>query len=156
MSRIAVFPGSFDPITRGHEDIVNRALPLFDKIIVAIGVNSAKQTMFTLEQRKNWIRSTFSHTDKVVVKDYQGLTTEFCLREKAGFILRGVRDSGDFRFERPIAQMNRKLAENIETVFLITAPEFAPYSSTIVRDIFRNGGDVSRFVPANLDIHAEN
>lgn len=153
MSRIAVFPGTFDPITKGHEDIVNRALPLFDKIIVAVGVNAAKKTMFTLEQRKKWIAETFAHSDKVEVKDYQGLTADFCVKENAGFILRGIRDAGDFRFERPIAQMNRKIVSGLETVVLITAPEFAPYSSTIVRDIHRNGGDVSQFVPENVRLH---
>lgn len=152
MNRIAVFPGTFDPITKGHEDIVNRALPLFDHIIVAIGVNALKQTMFSIDQRKKWIRDTFSHTDKVSVKHYEGLTADFCRTQNAGFILRGVRDSGDFLYEKSIAQMNRELTHDLDTVFFVTAPELSPYSSTIVRDILRNGGDVSRFIPESIRI----
>ncbi len=152
MSRIAIFPGSFDPITKGHEDIVLRALPLFDHIIVAIGVNATKQSMFSIEQRKKWIHDTFSHTDKVSVKDYEGLTINFCRAQNAGFILRGVRGSADFQFEKSIAQMNRELANDLDTVFLITAPELSAYSSTIVRDILRNEGDVSRFIPKSIRI----
>lgn len=152
MTRIAVFPGSFDPITRGHEDIVNRALPLFDHIIVGIGVNAGKKSMFSIDQRKEWIRHTFAHTEKVSVEHYEGLTVRFCEQRDAQFILRGIRDADDFHFEKPIAQMNRELTADLETVFLITSPAYAPYSSSIVRDILRNGGDVSRFIPERIRI----
>ena len=147
MERIAVFPGSFDPITKGHESIVKRAIPLFDKIIIAIGTNSSKNSMFDLEQRKLWIKNTFKNNPTIEVTTYTGLTVDFCKAQNANFILRGVRSYSDFDYESGIAQMNKSLISNVETVFLLTEPEFSPISSTIVRDIIRNKGKVEQFLP---------
>ncbi len=154
MANIAVFPGSFDPITKGHENIVKRALPLFDKVIVAVGVNSSKKYLFSLEQRMEWIKATFNFEPKVSVETYEGLTVRFCLEKQAGFIIRGLRNAGDFQFEKGIAQMNRDLVSGIDTVFLVTAPELSAINSTIVRDIIRNDGDVSKFVPNAIEINS--
>jgi len=150
MSNIAVFPGSFDPITLGHTSIINRALPLFDQIIVAIGVNSEKKYMFELEKRQAWIEEFFQSEPKIKVENYSGLTVDFCQRKKAGFLLRGLRNQQDFEFERAIAQMNRRLNDKIETVFLFTEPKFSAIQSGIVRDILRNGGNAKHFVPDNI------
>jgi pantetheine-phosphate adenylyltransferase len=147
MERIAVFPGSFDPITVGHESVIRRACRLFDKIIVAIGENSEKQSFFTIEQRLEWIRQTFADEPKVEVARYSGLTVDFCKKTNARFLLRGLRTSADFEFERSIGQVNKKLYADIETVFLLTAPEHTSLNSSIVRDILRHGGDASQFVP---------
>ena len=148
--KIAVFPGSFDPITKGHEAIIQRALPLFDKIIVAIGVNSTKQGFFPTEKRKEWIENVFAGKKNVEVKTYKGLTIDFCKEEKANYILRGLRSSADFEFERVIAQMNRAMADKIETVFILSSPEHSAITSTIIRDIIRNGGEAGQFVPAAI------
>jgi len=142
----AVFPGSFDPITLGHIDIINRALPLFDEIIVAIGVNAKKNYMFPLDNRVHYIRESFNFTSKIVVDTYSGLTVDYCKRIEADFILRGLRNPADFEFEKAIAQTNRKLS-GIETVFLLTSAETSFISSSIVRDIIRNHGDYSKLVP---------
>jgi pantetheine-phosphate adenylyltransferase len=147
MERVAVFPGSFDPITRGHENIILRALDLFDKIIVAVGENAEKQTVFPLEQRVQWISEVFLDEPGIVVEKYSGLTVEFCRQRNIRFILRGLRTSADFEFERTIGQVNKRLDPDIETVFLLTAPEFTALNSSIVRDILKHGGDVSQFVP---------
>jgi len=147
MERVAVFPGSFDPITRGHENIILRALDLFDKIIVAVGENAEKQTIFPLEQRVQWISEVFLHEPGIIVEKYSGLTVEFCRQRNIRFILRGLRTSADFEFERTIGQVNKRLDPDIETVFLLTAPEFTALNSSIVRDILKHGGDVSQFVP---------
>lgn len=155
MARIAVFPGSFDPITKGHEDMIKRALPLFDKIIVSIGVNADKKYMFSLEERKAWIRQTFAFEDKVEVDTFQGLTVNYCRQVGANFLLRGLRNAEDFQFEKSIAQMNRELAPDVDTIFLVTNPEYAAYSSTIVRDIVRNEGDVSKFIPNAIQLNDE-
>lgn len=152
MKRIAVFPGSFDPITRGHESLVRRALPLFDELIVAIGVNSTKNYFYPLEKRKAWIEQTFADCPNVRVETFSGLTVEFCKKNNAGFILRGIRSGGDFEFETPIAQMNKGLG-GIETVFLVPLPELSAISSTILRDIVRHGGDASALVPAAVDLN---
>lgn len=150
--RIAVFPGSFDPITLGHLDIAKRALPLFDKIIIAVGENANKKYMFPLEQRVNWIKNTFAHEPKVVADSYSGLTTEYCKAQGAHFILRGLRNPADFEFEKAVAQANRKLYPEIETVFLLTASGLSFISSSIARDVIRNGGDYSHFVPEGIKI----
>ena len=157
MAKIAVFPGSFDPITLGHESIIRRALPLFDKVIVAIGVNSTKESFFPIEKRKSWIVNVFSGDlpagqagKRIEIKTYKGLTVDFCKQQKANYILRGLRTSADFEFERVIAQMNRSMNENIETVFILSTPELSAINSTVVRDIIRNGGDASRFVPSAI------
>ena len=147
MERIAVFPGSFDPITKGHESIVKRAIPLFDKIIIAIGINAGKNSMFDIEQRKSWIKSTFKNNPTIEVTTYTGLTVDFCEAQNANFILRGLRSYSDFDYEHGIAQMNKALISNVETIFLLTEPEFSHISSTIVRDIIRNKGKVEQFLP---------
>tara|TARA_R110000868_G_scaffold224225_1_gene476137 strand:- start:932 stop:1387 length:456 start_codon:yes stop_codon:yes gene_type:complete len=150
--KIAVFPGSFDPITLGHVDIVQRALPLFDQIIIAVGSNATKKYMFEKEQRINWIIETFKEEEKVIVDSYQGLTIEYCERKNAQFILRGLRNPSDFEFEKAIAQTNRKLKKDLETIFLLTASGLSSISSSIVRDVMRNNGDYTQFVPAAVRI----
>ena len=142
----AIFPGSFDPITLGHADIIQRSLPLFDEIIVAIGVNAEKKYMFSLEERKRFIEETFAHEPKVKVMTYEGLTIDFCKVLGAAFILRGLRNPADFEFEKAIAHTNRKLSK-IETVFLLTASKTSFISSSIVRDVIRNGGEYQLLVP---------
>src|SRR5687768_8398580 len=150
--KIAIFPGSFDPITRGHEDIVKRALPLFDRIIVAIGHNSTKNYFFPLEKRKSFIETSFKNEPKVKVDVYHGLTIDYCKKTGAKYILRGLRNPSDFEFEKSIAQMNRAMAPGIETVLILTAPEFSAISSTIVRDIIRHGGKADQFVPSGVSL----
>lgn len=150
--KIAVFPGSFDPITLGHLSIIERASTLFDEIIVAIGVNSQKQYMFKLEQRKQWIEESTSKLKNVKVDTYSGLTVKFCLEKKANYILRGLRNTQDFEFERSIAQMNRDLDQNIESIFLMTEAKHTAINSSIVRDILKNGGDASQFLPPNIKL----
>jgi len=142
----AVFPGSFDPITLGHVDIIQRALPLFDEIIIAIGTNAAKRYMFPLEERISFIKDTFKGQPKIKVTSYKGLTINYCKENNIDFILRGLRNPADFEFEKAIAQTNRKLA-GIETVFLLTGANTSFISSSIVRDILRHHGDVSLLVP---------
>ncbi len=145
----AVFPGSFDPITLGHVDIINRALPLFDEIIIAIGINTEKKYMFSLKKRTNFIKNYYASEPKIKVKTYTGLTINFCEKINADFILRGLRNPADFEFEKAIAQTNRKLSR-IETVFLLTSANTAYISSSIVRDVYRNGGDISSLVPKSV------
>ncbi len=145
----AVFPGSFDPITLGHLDIINRALPLFDEIIIAIGINADKKYMFSLEDRKKHLKATFVNQPKIKVAIYSGLTVDFCKKESAGFILRGLRNSNDFIYEQSIAQTNSSLAE-IESVFLVCSPHVSNISSSIVRDVIRNGGDYRKMVPRSV------
>jgi len=142
----AVFPGSFDPLTLGHKDIIDRGLPLFDEIIIAIGTNSTKKYMFSLEQRKNFIERTFANQPKIKVDTYEGLTIDYCKRINSDYILRGLRNPADFEFEKAIAHTNRKMSE-IEHVFLLTSADTSYISSSIVRDILKNKGDVSIFVP---------
>ena len=144
--RRAIFPGSFDPITNGHVDIIQRALPLFDEIVISIGINSNKNYMFSLEKRKNFIEKTFENEPKITVKTYEGLTVNFCERIKASFILRGLRNPADFEFEKAIAHTNRSLS-NIETVFLLTSTGTSFISSSIVREVIQNHGDYSHLVP---------
>jgi len=150
MEKIAVFPGSFDPVTLGHVSIINRAVKLFDKIIIGIGVNSEKKSMYSLEQRKAWLREIFKSEPKVFVDSYSGLTIEYCRNNNANYILRGLRTAADFEFERGIGQVNSMLDNNIETVFLLTEAKYTPISSSIVRDVIRNGGDVSGMVPSEV------
>jgi len=147
MEKIAIFPGSFDPITCGHASIVRRAIPLFDKIIIAIGVNALKSTSFDLDKRKKMIQAVFSDCENIEVQSYTGLTIDYCKEVNAKFLLRGLRTSADFEFERSIGQINKQLNADIETVFLLTQPEHTALNSSIVRDILRNNGDVSKFVP---------
>ena len=150
MERIALFPGSFDPITLGHVDIIERALPLFDKIIIAVGTNSAKKYMFTLEQRLTWIKEAFKDEPKIQVVTYTGLTVDFAQSSGADFLLRGLRNPADFEFEKAIAQANRQLVPTLETVFLLTSARYAYISSSIVREVYLHGGNFAEFVPASV------
>ncbi len=150
--RIAIFPGSFDPITKGHENILLRALPLFDEVIIAIGKNSNKQNYFPLELREKWIRHVFKNEPKVRIETYSGLTIDFCKKMDAAYILRGLRTSADFEFEKAIAQNNKVMAPEIETVFILPVSELSAINSTIVRDIVRFGGNASPFVPEGVDL----
>ncbi|MBK9291237.1 MAG: pantetheine-phosphate adenylyltransferase [Bacteroidetes bacterium] len=152
MSKIAVFPGSFDPVTLGHYHLVLRAMPLFDQLVVAIGHNAQKQYFFPLGKRLEWLSSIFKDYPKVSIDHYEGLTVDYCRRIGAGYILRGLRTSADFEFERGIGQVNRMLDADIETVFLLTSPELTPITSSIVRDVYRSGGDVSPFLPPGLNL----
>lgn len=145
--RICLFPGTFDPVTLGHVDIINRAIPLFDKIVVGIGLNTSKAPMFTDEQRVNWIKEIYKDEDRVEGAVYEGLTINFCRKIGAHFILRGIRYVSDFEYEKTIADANRTLDRSIETVFLTGEPKYTSVASTIVRDIIRNGGDASHFLP---------
>ena len=147
MSRICLFPGTFDPLTLGHVDIINRALPLFDKIIVGIGTNVAKAPMFSAEQRVSWIKEIYKNESRVEGAFYEGLTVNFCKTIGAKFILRGIRYVSDFEYEKTIADANRTLDNSIETIFLTGEPKYTSVASTIVRDIIRNGGDASPFLP---------
>ncbi|MGB5982170.1 MAG: pantetheine-phosphate adenylyltransferase [Nonlabens sp.] len=147
----AVFPGSFDPITLGHYDIIERGLGLFDEIIIAIGVNADKKYMFSLEQRKSFIEDAFKDEPKIKVMTYKGLTIDFCQQNDAQFILRGLRNPADFEFEKAIAHTNRKLS-SIETVFLLTSSGKSYISSSIVRDVIRNNGDYTGLVPSTVQI----
>ena len=147
MSRICLFPGTFDPITLGHVDIIDRAIPLFDKIIVGIGLNSSKVPMFSEEQRVQWIKEIYKNEPRVEGSFYEGLTIDFCKTIGARFILRGIRYVSDFEYEKTIADANRTLDKSIETIFLTGEPKYTSVASTIVRDIIRNGGDARPFLP---------
>jgi pantetheine-phosphate adenylyltransferase len=152
MKRIAIFPGSFDPFTIGHESILRRAIPMFDKIVIMIGYNANKKSFFPIEKRLKWINQVFKDEEKVEVQTYGGLTVDFCKETGARYILRGLRTSSDFEYERAIAQMNKKMHPEIETVFLLTLPEHTPVNATIIRDIIFHGGDASMFLPKGLDM----
>jgi len=147
----AIFPGSFDPITLGHYDIIKRSIPLFDEIVVAIGINAEKKYMFTLEERKRFIAEAFADEPTVTVVTYEGLTIDLCKKLKADFILRGLRNPADFEFEKAIAHTNRRLSK-IETVFLLTAAKTSYISSSIVRDVIRNGGEYEMLVPDSVRV----
>lgn len=149
----AIFPGSFDPITKGHEALVIRGLELFDEIVIAIGSNANKKYMFSLTERIQFIKDTFANEPRVKVESYEGLTTDYCEKKEAKFMLRGLRTSPDFEFERAISQINKEMKPNLETVFLITSAELSAISSSIVRDIIKNNGDASPFLPSELKIN---
>jgi len=151
MKKIAVFPGSFDPITIGHVDIINRGLPLFDQLIIGIGINSQKKYLFPLETRMGWIKKIYEFEPKISVENYTGLTVHFCERREAQFILRGIRSAGDFEFEKAVSQTNRVLNRNVETIFLLANPSLSVVSSSIVRDVIVNGGDASPFIPEEIE-----
>lgn len=152
MKRTALYPGTFDPVTIGHESMVKRALSLFDQIIVAIGINTAKQSYFPIEKRIQWLEKVFAPYPQVIIDSFQGLTIDFCKKKNAQFILRGLRSSTDFEYERNIAQANSSLVPDIETVFLVSAPGLSAISSSIVRDIHQHGGDVSSFIPSGITL----
>lgn len=147
MERICLFPGTFDPVTLGHTDIINRALPLFDKLIIGIGLNASKQPMFSAEKRMGWLQELYRHDKRVEVVSYEGLTVECCKKMNARFILRGIRYVNDFEYEKAIADMNRSLSAEVETIFLTCLPMYTSVASTLVRDVIRNGGDASPFLP---------
>ncbi|MDE3251328.1 MAG: pantetheine-phosphate adenylyltransferase [Bacteroidota bacterium] len=147
MQRICLFPGTFDPVTLGHVDIINRAIPLFDKIYIGIGINSAKNPMFSAAQRMEWFKEIYQNEPKVESVVYDGLTVDYCKLIHANFILRGIRYVSDFEYEKTIADANRTLDKNIETIFLTGEPKYTSVASTIVRDIIRNGGNASPFLP---------
>lgn len=147
MQKICLFPGTFDPITLGHVDIIKRAVPLFDKIIVAVGINAGKSPMFTPEQRQHWIEEIFKGEGKISAAVYEGLTVDYCKQVGANYILRGIRYVSDFEYEKTIADANRTLDPNIETFFLTCEPKYTSVASTIVRDIIRNKGNASLFLP---------
>ena len=152
MNRIAIFPGSFSPFTLGHKSVADSAIPLFDKVIIAVGINSEKNQYFSIEERMQWIESVYGDNKKIEIKRYEGLTVDFCKKEGANFILRGLRDSHDFKFEKNIAQMNKDLNPDFETIFIITPSELSHISSSIIRDVIKNGGDVSQFLPKEIDL----
>lgn len=151
MERICVFPGTFDPVTLGHTDIINRALPLFDKVIIGIGSNVNKTPMFSDEVRLQWLKDIYKNNPKVDSVIYDGLTVDCCKKYQANFILRGIRYVNDFEYEKAIADMNRSLANHIETVFLTCLPQYTSVASTLVRDVLKNGGDVSQFLPEEVN-----
>lgn len=152
MSKVAVFPGSFDPITVGHLALVKRALPLFDKVIVAIGENSQKRYLFNLEQRITWLKLVFADEPKIEVDFFENLTAHYCQKIGARYLLRGLRNASDFDYEKTISQLNHIVGNGIETIFLISEPEHSHISSTIVREIIKWGGDASPFLPKELDL----
>ncbi len=152
MKKIAVFPGSFDPFTIGHEGIVISGLSLFDEIIIAVGANALKKSYYPLSVRKEMISKVFQNEPRIRVDHYEGLTVDYCRKNGAGYLLRGLRTAADFEFERAIAQVNRALIPEVESIFLLTIPEHSPINSTIVRDIIRSGGDASRFVPSAINL----
>lgn len=147
MEKICLFPGTFDPITLGHVDVIKRAMPLFDKIVVAVGSNAGKAPMFSAEQRQSWIEEIFKNDEKISAAVYDGLTVDFCKSIGAQYILRGIRYVSDFEYEKTIADANRTLDPRIETFFLTCEPKYTSVASTIVRDIIRNNGDASLFLP---------
>ena len=149
---IAVFPGSFDPITTGHEALVKRALPIFDKVVVAIGINSQKNYLFSLEQRLVWLAEVFVNDPKVEISSYEGLTAHYCVKIGANYLVRGLRNTSDFDYEKTISQLNFIVGKNLETVFLISEPSYSHISSTIVREIIKGGGDASPFLPTGLEL----
>jgi pantetheine-phosphate adenylyltransferase len=154
MKKTAVFPGSFDPFTIGHESIVRRALSLFDEIIIAVGANALKKNFYSLATRKEMISTVFRDETRIRIDHYEGLTVDYCKRNGAGYLIRGLRTAADFEFERAIAQVNRAMAPEVESVFLLTIPEHAHINSTIVRDIIRSGGDATMFVPAAIALNS--
>lgn len=150
MKRIALFPGTFDPITVGHLNILERAIPLFDEVVIGIGHNSSKSTLFPLDQRENWIKEIFKNVPKVRVESYEGLTVDFCQKINANYILRGLRNMSDFDYEKNIAQMNKLVSNHIESIFLMCDPEYTPISSSVVRDLIRNGGNAAPYLPKEV------
>jgi pantetheine-phosphate adenylyltransferase len=150
MKKIALFPGSFDPITVAHIDILKRALPLFDEVVVGIGLNNTKQGFISTAKKEEMLQLVFQHESKIKVATYEGLTVEYCKQIGAQYMIRGIRSASDFEYEKAISQMNQSMHPDIESVFIISRPGYSAISSTIVRDILRNGGDISQFVPKEI------
>ncbi|MBK8355951.1 MAG: pantetheine-phosphate adenylyltransferase [Saprospiraceae bacterium] len=153
---IAVFPGSFDPITIGHYDLIKRAMPLFDKIIVAVGTNSTKSSLFPLEERLGWLKIVFKDYPKISIDHFEGLTAHYCIKVHANFLIRGLRNSSDFDYEKTISQVNQIISHGIETVFLISNPQYSHISSTIVREVIKGNGNVEPFLPKGVVILMSN
>lgn len=145
--KIALFPGSFDPVTKAHVDILKRALGLFDRVVIGIGLNSTKQALLSPETRMDMLKAVFSGEPKITVETYQGLTVDFCRKTGASYMIRGIRTVSDFEYEKAIAQMNHSLMPEVESIFILSKPGYSSISSTIVRDIYRNKGDISQFIP---------
>ena len=152
MKRVAIFPGSFDPFTIGHESLVIRALQLFDKVVIAVAHNAQKKGMFSVEARMAMIQKTFEGDDRVEVDSFEGLTVDYCHRRNIYFLIRGLRTSADFEYERSIGQVNKQMERKVETVFFLTSTKFTPISSTVVRDILANGGKARQFIPSKINI----
>ncbi|MEM1359297.1 MAG: pantetheine-phosphate adenylyltransferase [Bacteroidota bacterium] len=150
--KTAVFPGSFDPITVGHAELVRRAVPLFDKIVIAVGINSQKKYLFSLEQRLAWLEEVFADEDKIEVGSFEGLTAHYCQEIGARYLLRGLRNASDFDYEKTISQLNGIVGEGLETIFLISQPAYSHISSTIVREIIKGGGDARPFLPEGVEV----
>ncbi len=150
MEKIAVFPGSFDPITKGHESVIRRASIMFDKLIVAVGINTSKNYFFNHDTRVKWAKEVFKDLPNVEVDQYQMLTVDYCRLRNARYLIRGLRNITDFEYERNIAHMNHQINDSVETVFLLTEPEFAAINASIVREIHRNGGDITSFIPESV------
>ena len=148
--KIALFPGSFDPVTKAHVDILKRSISLFDKVVIGIGINSTKQALLSIEARKKMLEAVFANEPKVEIQTYSGLTVDFCKEIGANHMIRGIRTVSDFEYEKAIAQMNHALVPEIESIFIVSKPGYSSISSTIVRDILRNKGDISQFVPKEV------
>ena len=148
--KIALFPGSFDPVTKAHVDILKRSISLFDKVVIGIGINSTKQALLPIEARKKMLEAVFADESKVEIQTYSGLTVDFCKEIGANYMIRGIRTVSDFEYEKAIAQMNHALVPEIESIFIVSKPGYSSISSTIVRDILRNKGDISQFVPKEV------
>ncbi len=148
--KIALFPGSFDPVTKAHVDILKRSISLFDKVVIGIGINSTKQALLSIEARKKMLEAVFADEPKVEIQTYSGLTVDFCKQLGANYMIRGIRTVSDFEYEKAIAQMNHALVPEIESIFIVSKPGYSSISSTIVRDILRNKGDISQFVPKEV------
>lgn len=151
--KIAVLPGSFDPITNGHKDIAERATGFFDKVIIAVGTNETKKSLFTLEQRINWLKEVFQDNPKIEIDHYRGLTANYCIKVGAKYMIRGLRNASDFDYEKTISQLNTIIGNGVETVFLISRPGFSHISSTIVREIIKGKGDVSELIPKSIKVN---
>ena len=152
MKRKAVFAGSFDPFTKGHESIVLKSLQLFDEIIICIAINSSKNEYFSVDKRENWIKTIFKKNKKIIVKSHKGLIVDFCEENNIKFMIRGLRNSLDFNYEKDIANMNHSLNDDITTLFIMSNPEFSHISSTLIKDIMKNSGDISPFIPKQIKI----
>ena len=150
--RRALFPGSFDPFTLGHKDIVQKGLEIFDEIVIAVGFNATKKTMFTLEQRMQWLSAVYENNSKVKIGSYEGLTVDYCNQVEAQFILRGLRNSIDFEYEKQIALINKEMAPDIETVIVLSDPKYSAISSTIIRDLIRHGGSYKSYLPSEIQV----
>jgi pantetheine-phosphate adenylyltransferase len=148
--KIALFPGSFDPVTKAHVDILKRSISLFDKVVIGIGINSTKQALLPIDARKKMLEAVFADEPKVEIQTYSGLTVDFCKEIGANYMIRGIRTVSDFEYEKAIAQMNHALVPEIESIFIVSKPGYSSISSTIVRDILRNKGDISQFVPKEV------